>query len=150
MLLGEGAGGVQVEQQGDHADKAGDGENAHASEGLLAYGDLALRVVVAGRQDGGDAYPGGQKQAGVLGAACEVNDPRRQVREHAADGDQPYHGRLRRVIYQPPGHEAVGEVKGEGRGRETLWMRKGSVSSCKGVALCTSSCLVQAVFSIHS
>lgn len=59
LRLGKGAGGVDVQQQGDHADEAGDGEDAHTSKGLLADRDLALRVVVAGCQDGGDAYPGG-------------------------------------------------------------------------------------------
>lgn len=56
---------VEVSQQGDHADEAGDGENIDRGRRLLANVNLALRNVIAQRQGlraGGGGTPGQQKR----------------------------------------------------------------------------------------
>lgn len=111
------SGGMRVQKQSNHADEARDGEDADAGKSLLPYLDLALGEVVARGQDGSDADPSWQQQAGILGTAGQVDDPRGQVGKGAANGEETHDGGLRGIVDEPAGHEAVGEEKGEvGRG----------------------------------
>lgn len=110
-----------LDEEGDHAEEARVREDADAEAGLLADVDLALGDLVAGRQDGGDADPGRQQQARVPRRPRQVHDPRRRVREDAAEREEPHNGRLRRVVDQPPRHQAVREEVGEVRRGPALW-----------------------------
>ena len=103
---------VVVGEQGDHADEAGDGEDADTGRSLLPNVDLTLRYVVADRQGRGDADPGWQQHRGVVTASQQVDGPARDVEVDACQGKETHDGRLGRVVEQPTGHEAVGEDEG--------------------------------------
>lgn len=112
---GEGEGGVRVEvgvqQKRDHADEGGVGEDRQAKAGLLADINAALRDLVARGQDRRDADPRRQQQRAWVSASVaqlrrppQPHHPRRAVRRHARQREEPHDRRLWRVVDQPPRH----------------------------------------------
>ena len=114
---------MDVHEEGEHADIAGNGKDIERGRCLLADVDFLMCDVVAYGEGSGYPYPARKQKARVTETASERKHREGDICVDGINGQQTDDGGLWCVVEEPSRHEAVGKEEAEVARGKTLGQR---------------------------